>query len=386
MKAMQKTIYLDYAATTPMDSRVAESMQPFLTGEGNYANASAILYPAGREAFSAVEKAREQVAQLIHAQAEEIIFTSGATESINLAIKGIMSFYRRKGKHLITCATEHKATLKTCEALEKLGVDVTYLKPLSSGLIDLSELEKAIRTDTVLVSLMHVNNEIGVIHDIEAIAKITQKHRVFLHVDAVQSVGRLPVNVQQTAIDLLSISAHKLYGPKGIGALYIKHGIHLTPLIHGGAQERGLRAGTLAVPQIVGMGQACDIALACRAKDFAHEQRLRELFLARSASIKNMFINGCSRSCIPHIINVSFDGVDITALLELLTPHLAISTGAACATGQLEPSYILRALGVSISRAQNALRFSWGRETRAEDIEQAVIYLKEALNFLGQER
>lgn len=379
---MQKPIYLDYMATTPVDKRVALKMQNYLTYDGIFGNpASTHIY--GQQAKAAVEEARQQVAQLIGASVDEVVWTSGATEANNLAIKGASLFYQRQGKHIVTCQTEHKAVLASCRYLETLGFTVTYLKPKADGLIDLMQLEQALRQDTILVSLMHVNNEIGVIQDITAVGKVTRERGILLHVDAAQSVGKIDVDVKKMQVDLLSLTAHKFYGPKGIGALYVRGNprLHLTPQIHGGEQEHNLRSGTLAVPQIVGMGVACNIA---QQEMFAEQQRilhLRQLFWQEVKDSGKIFINGNLEQRVAGNLNISFADIDGEILLSALS-DVAISTGAACGSLAFEPSHVLLSLGIARELAANSLRFSFGRFTTEEEVRYAAQHVRDVVNKL----
>jgi len=365
-----KPIYLDYAATTPIDYRVAKKMQQYLTFDGEFGN-PASLHSYGKTARDAVENARRQVADLIQADIQEIIWTSGATEANNLAIKGAAHLYQRKGKHIITVKTEHKAVLDTCQQLEKEGYRVTYLMPLPNGLIDLNQLEDAIRDDTIIVSVMHVNNEIGVVQDIEAISKITSARHILCHVDAAQSTGKVDINLKEMPIDLMSFCAHKTYGPKGIGALYLrkKPRVRVEPLIHGGGHEQGMRSGTLATHQIVGMGEAMHFAKEEMKKDYQHIASLRERFLKGLCHIPNVILT--VPESVPHILNLRFDGMLAEALLAQL-PHVAVSTASACQGKGTEGSYVLRALGLTVDQSKSALRISFGRFTTEEDIDSVA--------------
>lgn len=370
---MQKPIYLDYAATTPVDPRVVEVMMRYVTKEGIFGNPSSVTHTYGQEAKRAVDLAREQVAALIGAQPQEVFFTSCATESINLAIKGIARFYHRRGKHIITLKTEHAAVIKTCEALEKDGYEVSYLTPKPGGLIDLEDLQKTLRDDTVLVSVMHLNNEFGVIQDIEAVGALVKSRGAFFHVDAVQSVGKLPIDVNQMQADLMSFSGHKLYAPKGVGALYVRQHpkVHLEPLLHGAKQENGLRAGTLATHQIAALGEAFAMAKAYLPTADAHYPLLRHTLLEGLKEVSAWQVNGDLQHCHPSIVNLSFEKFTHQQLVERLS-GLAISTGSACTTGSLEPSPVLRAIGVPVQLAKHAIRISFGRETTVEEVKRAV--------------
>jgi cysteine desulfurase len=369
----KKIIYLDYAATTPVDPRVAEKMAACLTCEGMFANPASAHAP-GRAARGAVERARSQVAALVGAEPGEIIFTSGATESDNLAIKGVANFYKQKGRHLITSRIEHKAVLDTCKQLEREGFQVTWLKPDAQGLIQPSMVEQALRPDTVLVSIMQVNNEIGTVNDIAAIGRITREHGVFLHVDAAQSAGKLPIDLQNLQVDLMSFSGHKIYGPKGIGALYVRHEprVQLDPLIHGGGHEHGLRSGTLATHQIAGMGEAFSLAHQELAKEAPQLCALREkLWQALHADIPQALLNGHPTQRVCGILNVTFPGIEGESLL-FACGELAVSSGSACTSADRQPSFVLRALGRDDQLAGSSIRFSVGRFTTTAEIEAAA--------------
>lgn len=367
---MKLPIYLDYAATTPVDPRVAKKMQDFLTLDGCFANPASNTHQYGLDAARAVELAREQVAALVNADPKEIIWTSGATESNNLALIGAAKFY--KGAHIITVKTEHKAVLDTCKYLESTGVRVTYLTPKKNGLLDLTGFENAIEPGTFLVSIMQVNNEIGVVQDIQAIGEICRKHKIIFHVDAAQSAGKLPIDLQILPVDLMSFSAHKIYGPKGIGALFVrrKPRVRLQPLIHGGGHEQGLRSGTLAPHQIVAMGEAFAIAKNELAMEIPRLQNLREKLWRKLAVLPDIYLNGDFVQAAPHILNVSFAGVDGTALLWAMK-DLAVSTGSACTSADITPSYVLAALGVPNHLAHSTLRISIGRFTTEAEIDFA---------------
>ncbi|SET01302.1 IscS subfamily cysteine desulfurase [Thorsellia anophelis] len=373
---MQKPIYLDYAATTPTDRRVAEKMMQYLTPEGTFGNPASRSHSFGWDAQDAVETAREQVADLIGASAKEIVFTSGATESINLAIKGAAQFYQKsKGKHIITSKTEHKAVLDTCRQLEREGFEITYLSPNAQGFIELETLKSALRKDTVLVSIMFVNNEIGVIQDIATFSQICRDNGTIFHVDATQAIGRIKVNISEIPVDLMSFTGHKVYGPKGIGALYVnrkrKPRIRLEAQQHGGGHEGGLRSGTLPVHQIVGMGEAYRIA---KLEMEDESQRLNQLRLRLWAGIKDIeevYLNGSIENSAPHILNVSFNYVEGESLIMALK-NIAVSSGSACTSASLEPSYVLRALGLNDELAHSSIRFSFGRFTTEADIDYAI--------------
>ena len=380
---MKLPIYFDYSATCPVDPRVAEKMVQCLTMDGTFGNPASRSHRYGWQAEEAVDAAREYIAELVNADPREIVFTSGATESDNLAIKGAAHFYNKKGKHVITCKTEHKAVLDPCRQLEREGYEVTYLEPESNGLIDLAKLRDAMREDTVLVSIMHVNNEIGVIQDIAAIGEICRENKTIFHVDAAQSAGKLPIDVQTTKVDLISFSAHKIYGPKGIGALYVrrKPRIRLEAQMHGGGHERGFRSGTLPTHQIVGMGEAFRIAKLEMAQDYQHAIEMRERLLKGLEGIEEMSINGDMDHRIPTNLNISFAFVEGESLLMALK-DLAVSSGSACTSASLEPSYVLRALGLNDELAHSSIRFSFGRFTTAEEIDYAVVQIKQAVDKL----
>jgi cysteine desulfurase len=370
---LNNPIYLDYAATTPVAPDVAKCMMQHLTTDGIFANPSSIQHCFGEQAEIAVENARSTMAKHLHCKAKELIFTSGATESNNLAIKGIAYSRRDQGNHIITVATEHKAVLDTCKRLEKEGFSVTYLKPDMKGLINIEQLNNAITETTLLVSIMQVNNETGVIQDIAAIAKLTSEKNILLHVDAAQSAGKIAINLSQLPIDLLSLSAHKFYGPKGIGCLFIRHRarIHLQPLIHGGGQEYSLRPGTLATHQIAGMAKAFELAHERLNNDSQHITSLRHAFLEKLGGLDGITLNGSSNSYLPNIINMSFENVSSDSLIIALRDQVALSSSSACNSGAIEASYVLRAMGIEGERLYSAIRFSFGRYTTAQEIQQA---------------
>jgi len=383
---MSKPIYLDYSATTPVDPRVAELMCRYLApADGLFGNPASRSHQYGWDAEEAVEQARQDVAALINADPREIVWTSGATESNNLAIKGIAHFHARKGKHLITVRTEHKAVLDTCRQLEREGFEVTYLEPGSDGLLDLDALREAIRDDTTLVSVMHVNNEIGVIQDIAAIGAICRERRVNFHVDAAQSPGKVAIDVEAMQVDLMSLSAHKVYGPKGIGALYVrrKPRVRLEAQMHGGGHERGLRSGTLPTHQIVGMGEAFRLAREEMASEQVRVQQLRDRLLEGIKDLEEVYINGSMTQRVPHNLNISFNFVEGESLMMALD-RLAVSSGSACTSASLEPSYVLRALGRSDELAHSSLRFSIGRFTTEADIDQAIALIHEKIDKLRE--
>ncbi|WNO11198.1 IscS subfamily cysteine desulfurase [Teredinibacter sp. KSP-S5-2] len=370
---MLEPIYLDYAATTPVDTRVAKAMMQCLTKDGNFGNPASRSHSLGWRAEEAVENARRHVADLIHADPREIVWTSGATESNNLAIKGILEKNQAKGKHIITSQIEHKAVLDTCQYMVSQGYKATYLQPDSEGLISPEQVADSLQEETVLVSLMHVNNEIGVINDLNSIGKICRDKSVFFHVDAAQSAGKLDIDVVQDNIDLLSISAHKMYGPKGIGALYVRRhpDVKLVAQIHGGGHERGMRSGTLATHQIVGLGEAARIASQEKDADIQRIKNLADTFITQITKVEGMGLNG-SRDCrYPGIVNIHFGGFDGETLLMTLR-ELAISSGSACTSASVEPSYVIKALGVSNALADASLRFSFGRYTTENEVQKAI--------------
>jgi cysteine desulfurase len=380
---MKLPIYFDYSATTPVDKRVAEKMMQYMTTDGHFGNPASRSHKFGWQAEEAVDIARSQVAELINADPREIVFTSGATESNNLAIKGAANFYDKKGKHIITCKTEHKAVLDTCRELERQGFEVTYLDPEDNGLIDLKKLEAAMRDDTVLVSIMHVNNEIGVIQDIGEIGEMCRARKIIFHVDASQSAGKINVDMQHLKVDLLSISAHKLYGPKGIGVLYVsrKPRIRLEAQTHGGGHERGMRSGTLATHQIVGLGEACKLAKEEMDQDLAHVTVMRDRLWAGLNEMEQVFVNGDFDKRYPGNLNVSFNFVEGESLIMALK-DLAVSSGSACTSASLEPSYVLRALGLNDEMAHSSIRFSFGRFTTTEEIDYAIALIQKSIGHL----
>jgi len=380
---MKLPIYFDYSATTPVDKRVAEKMMQYMTNDGHFGNPASRSHKFGWQAEEAVDIARNQIAELINADPREIVFTSGATESNNLAIKGAANFYKKKGKHIITCKTEHKAVLDTCRELERQGFEVTYLDPEENGIIDLNKLSDTMRDDTVLVSIMQVNNEIGVIQDIKAIGEMCRERKIIFHVDAAQSAGKINIDMQDLKVDLLSMSAHKMYGPKGIGALYVsrKPRVRLEAQTHGGGHERGMRSGTLPTHQIVGMGEACRIAKEEMAQDQAHVTAMRDRLWAGVNSMEQVFINGDAEQRYPGNLNVSFNFVEGESLIMALK-DLAVSSGSACTSASLEPSYVLRALGLNDEMAHSSIRFSFGRFTTTEEVDYAIDLIKGAIGHL----
>ena len=375
--------YMDYSATTPVDKRVAEKMAKYLTMEGDFGNAASRSHYYGWQAEKAVDKARSQVSDLVGADPREIVWTSGATESDNLAIKGIAHFYHKRGKHIITLKTEHKAVLDTCRQLEREGFEVTYLDPLPNGLLDIDVFKSAIREDTILTSIMHVNNEIGVIQDLQTIGDICRENKVFFHVDAAQSAGKIEINLESLPVDLMSFSAHKIYGPKGMGALYVsrKPRVRLEAQIHGGGHERGMRSGTLATHQIVGMGEAFAIAKAEMNEEGERTHRLRERLLAGFADMEEVVINGDLEHRIAGNLNISFNYVEGESLMMAIS-DVAVSSGSACTSASLEPSYVLRALGLTDELAHSSIRFSVGRYTTEKDVDDAIKLVREKVQKL----
>jgi cysteine desulfurase len=384
---MQKPIYLDYAATTPVDPRVAEVMMQHLTMDGVFGNPASRSHRYGWQAEEAVDTGREQVAELINADPREIVFTSGATESDNLAIKGAMEFYHERGKHLITLATEHKAVLDPCAELEQRGYEVTRLDVQSDGRLNLAALEAALRDDTVLVSVMQVNNETGVIQDIQRIAELCHERGALLHVDAAQSVGKIKVDVRVLEADLMSVSAHKMYGPKGIGALYVRRTprTRLHAQIHGGGHERGMRSGTLAPHQIAGFGEAARIASVELADEIKRLETLRQRLWDGLNQIPDIRLNGSAEFRVPGILNVAFEQVDGERLMVSLN-DLAVSSGSACNSASMTSSFVLRALGLSDELAHSSLRFSLGRFTTEADIDGAIDRMQSTIEQLRQSR
>ena len=372
---MKKPIYLDYSATTPVDPRVAAKMIPYLTE--HFGNPASRSHSFGWETEHAVEEAREEVAKLVHCDSKEIVWTSGATESINLALKGAAHFYKDKGKHLVTVKTEHKATLDTMRDLEREGYEVTYLDVEPDGLLDLEKLKAALRPDTILVSVMYVNNEIGVIQDIPAIGELCRSRGIIFHVDAAQATGKLPVDLGQLKADLMSFSAHKTYGPKGVGALFVrrKPRVRIEAQMHGGGHERGMRSGTLATHQIVGMGEAFRLARLEMATDNERIRMLRDKLLAGLSEIEELYINGDMEHRVPHNLNASFNYVEGESLIMAIK-DIAVSSGSACTSASLEPSYVLRALGRNDELAHSSIRFTVGRFTTEEEIDYTVGLMK----------
>jgi len=374
---------MDYSSTTPVDPRVAKKMAECLTMEGNFGNPASRSHTYGWEAEQAVDNARKQVADLIGADTREIVWTSGATESNNLALKGIAHFYEKRGKHIITLRTEHKAILDTCRQLEREGFEVTYLDPMPNGLLDIEVFKNTIREDTILASFMHVNNEIGVIQDLHAIGDICREHKVFFHVDAAQSVGKIPIDLGTLPVDLMSFSAHKIYGPKGMGALYVsrKPRVRLEAQMHGGGHERGMRSGTLATHQIVGMGEAFAIAQDNMADEEVRTRALRDRLYAGFSDMEEVVVNGDFEQRIGSNLNISFNYVEGESLLMAIS-NIAVSSGSACTSASLEPSYVLRALGLSDELAHSSIRFSVGRYTTEKDVDDAIILVREKVQKL----
>lgn len=380
-----KPIYLDYMATTPVDPRVVEHMLKYLGPESHFGNPASTTHVYGLDAALAVDTARAQVAQAIHAAPQDMVFTSGATEAINLALLGAARFYQNKGKHVVTMCTEHKAVLDSFQALEKEGFSVTYLTPQPDGLLDLKQLEQALREDTILVSIMQVNNEIGVIQDIAAIGQLLQGKGIVFHVDAAQSMGKLAINVREQQVDLMSFSAHKCYGPKGVGALYVRHRprIRLQPLTFGGGQEGGLRSGTLATHQIAGMGLACWLAEQDRTTEQAQILALRQQLWDGIKHLPGVRLNGHEHMRVAGNLNVCFAGLDGDALL-LALKDLAVSRASACASASVQPSYVLQAIGLTADQAYSSIRFSLGRFTSASEIEQAIAIICQQVTRLHE--
>jgi cysteine desulfurase len=366
-------IYLDNNATTPMDPRVLEAMIPYFTE--HFGNAASRNHPFGWEAEEAVDYAREQVAKLIGADPKEIIFTSGATEGDNLGIKGVYEMYASKGNHIITCTTEHKAVLDTCKHIEQLGGEVTYLPVAANGLIDLTALEAAIKPTTILIAIMYANNEIGVVQPVKEITAIAKKHGVLFFSDAVQAVGKIPVDVNADGIDIMAFTAHKMYGPKGIGALYVRRKnprVKVTAQMDGGGHERGMRSGTLNVPGIVGFGKACELARLEMAADAERLSKLRDKLEAALTQIDESYVNGSTEHRLPHVANISFKYVEGEGLMMGFNKTIALSSGSACTSASLEPSYVLKALGLGDDLAHSSLRFGLGRFTTDEQIDYTI--------------
>jgi cysteine desulfurase len=376
-------IYLDYSATTPVDERVAKAMADCLTKEGTFGNPASRSHPYGWDSEKLIDQARVNVANLLGADKREIIWTSGATESDNLAIKGAAYFYKEKGNHLITLSTEHKAVLDTMRFLESEGFEVTYLDPQDNGLVDIDALKKAIKPTTILISIMHVNNEIGVIQDLESIGKLCKENKIVFHVDAAQSPGKVEIDVNKFNIDLCALSAHKAYGPKGIGALYVrrKPRIRLQPQMHGGGHERGFRSGTLPTHQIVGMGEAFKYAKTEMAKDNKKIKKLRDMLWDGLKDMEEIYLNGDLDQRIPGNLNISFNFVEGESLIMAIK-DIAVSSGSACTSASLEPSYVLRALGREDELAHSSIRMTIGKYTTEEEISHTIDLLKNAVSKL----
>lgn len=385
MNNLSLPIYLDYSATTPVDERVAKKMADCLTIEGSFGNPASRSHQFGWDSEKLIDTARQQVADLINADPREIVWTSGATESNNLAIKGVAHFYQKKGKHIVTLKTEHKAVLDTCRQLEREGYEVTYLDPEPNGLLDLEKFKAALRDDTILASVMHVNNEIGVIQDIAAIGEICRENKVLFHVDAAQSAGKVPIDLQEMKVDLMSFSAHKIYGPKGIGALYVrrKPRVRIEAQMHGGGHERGMRSGTLATHQIVGMGEAFRIAKEEMAVENERILSLRNRLLKGFEGMEEVYVNGDLEHRVAGNLNISFNFVEGESLI-MAVKDIAVSSGSACTSASLEPSYVLRALGLSDELAHSSLRFSIGRYTTAEEIDYTIEHVRSAVEKLRE--
>ena len=381
----QSTIYLDYASTTPVDPRVASKMMEFLTPDGEFGNPASRSHRYGWKADEAVEEARSHVANLVNCDPREIVWTSGATEADNLAVKGVARFYKSRGNHIITSKIEHKAVLDPCRQLEREGFEVTYLEPNDKGIISPNDVKAAIKDSTILVSLMHINNELGTLNDLNAIGKITRKAGAFFHVDAAQSTGKVDIDLTTMPIDLMSFSAHKTYGPKGIGALFVrrKPRVRIEALIHGGGHERGMRSGTLAPHQIVGMGEAFRIAKEEMNNDYKKVKRFHKKFLREAMKIEHAYINGDIDHKVPNILNISFNFVEGESLIMGLK-DVAVSSGSACTSASLEPSYVLRALGRKDELAHSSIRFSFGRFTKEEDINTTLSILHNVVKRLRE--
>ena len=381
---MNKLVYLDYAATTPIDEQVAQKMMKYMTFDGVFGNPASRSHGFGWQAEEAVETAREQIAELINADPREIVFTSGATESNNLAIKGAAQFYSGKGKHIITSKIEHKAVLDVCRELETEGFEITYLDPQpKTGLITVDQVKEAIREDTILVTLMMVNNELGTLTDVAAIGEITREKGIIFHVDAAQAAGKTPIDLEKLKVDLMSFSAHKIYGPKGIGALYVrrKPRVRLKSQMQGGGHERGMRSGTLATHQIVGMGEAFAIAGKRMVEDEARLTKLRQRLWDGLKELDEIYLNGDMNHSIPNIVNISFNFVEGESL-RMSLKDFAVSSGSACTSATREPSYVLRALGLSDELAHSSIRFSLGRYTTEEDVDHVIAEVRTAVEKL----
>jgi len=385
MKEKNKTIYLDYASTTPVDPRVAKRMMEFLTPDGEFGNPASRSHRYGWKADEAVEEARSHVANLVNCDPREIVWTSGATEADNLAVKGIAKFYKTKGNHIITSKIEHKAVLDPCRQLERDGFEVTYLEPNEGGIITPEAVNNAIKDSTILVSVMHINNELGTLNDIDGIGKITREKGIFFHVDAAQSTGKVPIDLKKLPVDLMSFSAHKTYGPKGVGALFVrrKPRVRIEAQIHGGGHERGMRSGTLPTHQLVGMGEAFRIAKEDMKQDIAKIKRFHDMFLDQVNDIEHVYLNGDVANKVPNILNVSFNFVEGESLIMGLK-DIAVSSGSACTSASLEPSYVLRALGRKDELAHSSIRFSFGRFTNEGEVLETLSILKNVVERLRE--
>ena len=383
VEKMTMPIYMDYSSTTPVDPRVAEKMIPFITED--FGNPASRSHPYGWTAEKAVEIARKEVAKLVNADPREIVWTSGATESNNLAIKGAGNFYSTKGKHIVTLATEHKAVIDAVREMERLGFTTTFLQPEPDGLVDIEKFKAALRPDTVLASVMMVNNEIGVIQDITALGNICREQNIIFHVDAAQATGKVEIDLEKLPVDLMSFSAHKTYGPKGIGALYVrrKPRIRIEAQMHGGGQERGMRSGTLATHQIVGMGEAFRIAREEMGEENARIKKMQHRLYEGLTEIDETYVNGDLEKRVPHNLNISFNYVEGESLVMAIK-GIAVSSGSACTSASLEPSYVLRSLGRSDEMAHSSMRFSIGRFTKEEDIDYTIQLLKEKIGRLRE--
>ncbi|MBS1921209.1 MAG: IscS subfamily cysteine desulfurase [Bacteroidetes bacterium] len=382
---MKLPIYLDHNATTPCDPRVVEAMVPYFTN--TYGNAASRNHPFGWQAEAAVDYAREQIAKLIGADAKEIIFTSGATEADNLALKGVFEMYRSKGNHIITCNIEHKAVLDTCKHLEKEGAEITYLKVNPDGLIDLKELEAAFKPTTILVAIMYANNEIGTIMPMKEISALSRKKGVLVFSDATQAVGKVPIDVNKDGIDLMAFSAHKMYGPKGVGALYVRRKnprVKVTAQMDGGGHERGMRSGTLNVPGIVGFGKACELCMLEMDQDAKRLGILRDKLESSLLKLEEAYVNGSTQHRLPHVSNISFKYVEGEGLMMGFNKDIAVSSGSACTSASLEPSYVLKALGLGDDLAHSSLRFGLGRFTTEEQIDYTIEQVTKTVNRLRE--
>jgi cysteine desulfurase len=381
----KSTIYLDYASTTPVDPRVASKMMEYLTPDGEFGNPASRSHRYGWKADDAVEEARSHVANLVNADPREIVWTSGATEADNLAVKGVARFYKSKGSHIITSKIEHKAVLDPCRQLEREGFEVTYLEPNEFGIIQPDQVKEAIKESTILVSLMHINNELGTLNDLQSLGEITRESGVFFHVDAAQSTGKVEIDLSKLPVDLMSFSAHKTYGPKGIGALFVrrKPRVRIEALIHGGGHERGMRSGTLAPHQIVGMGEAFRIAKLEMTKDHDMIAKYHKKFLDEAMKIEHVYINGDLKNKVPNILNMSFNFVEGESLIMGLK-DIAVSSGSACTSASLEPSYVLRALGRKDELAHSSIRFSFGRFTKESDVDKTLSILNNVVDRLRE--